>query len=197
MKMAEGGNEKDDGMELAENLGVNGENNQEVLNSEEKFCFSLMVTSEQRDSIVELFDQNEWPIEENSQNDVPMDVDPDRFRIPHDDQCDECMYCYCKPCITSENNRQMWWEDECHPARRINHSLRKESYKKFWTMLFHRGVFLDERYQSIKQAALKRDPRCKNMVWHRRDILPKCVLELVRMWFPNPPNMPYMGHMWE
>ena len=103
--MAEGGNEKDDGMELAKNLEVTGENNQAVINSEGKSCFSLMVTSEQRDSIVELFDQNEWPTEENSQNDVSMDVYPDRFRIPHDDQCDECMNCYCKPCITSENGR--------------------------------------------------------------------------------------------
>ena len=116
MKMAEGGNEKDDGMELAENIGVNGENNQEVLNSEEKFCFSLMVTSEQRDSIVELFDQNEWPIEENSQNDVPMDVDPDRFRIPQDDQCDECMYCYCKPCITSEKYNNAKRSIPAHPT---------------------------------------------------------------------------------
>ena len=105
LKMAEGGNEKDDGMELAKNLEVTGENNQAVINSEGKSCFSLMVTSEQRDSIVELFDQNEWPTEENSQNDVSMDVYPDRFRIPHDDQCDECMNCYCKPCITSENGR--------------------------------------------------------------------------------------------
>ena len=97
-------------MELAENLELSSENNQEVLNSEEKFCFSLMVSSEQRYSIVELFDQNEWPVEENWQNDVPMDVDADSFRIPHDDQCDECRYCSCKPCITRENNRQMWWE---------------------------------------------------------------------------------------
>ena len=61
--------------------------------------------------------------------------------------------------------------EECHPALGINNLQRKETYKKFWTMLFHHGVFLDERHQPIKQAALKRDPRCKSMVWHRRDIL--------------------------
>jgi len=27
--------------------------------------------------------------------------------------------------------------------------------------------------------------------------MPKCVVQLVRTWLPNPQNKPYMEHMWE
>jgi hypothetical protein len=32
---------------------------------------------------------------------------------------------------------------------------------------------------------------------HRRDLMSKCVIELVRHWFPNLQDKEYMGHMWE
>ncbi|KAK3084789.1 hypothetical protein FSP39_019086 [Pinctada imbricata] len=167
----------------------------------EKFKVSLMITEEQKSRIFELFEENDWEIEEvpESQDTAPMEVDSgyEPFRIPQDDNSTECVYCFCKPCITDERNRQLWWETENHAARQNNHALRKEKYKSFWTMLFHRGVFLDPRYMAIKEEALKRDPRRRNLLWHRRDILPKCVLEMVRSWFPNPVGVPYMGHMWE
>lgn len=71
-------------------------------------------------------------------------------------------------------------------------------YKFFWTMLFHRGViFLDERYRERKLNVLQLDPRFTNVASHRRDILPECVVNLVRVWFPNPKNIPYMGHRWQ
>ena len=167
----------------------------------DKFPLSLMVNEEQQKVIFDLFLENDWEYQEiDTPQDVPMEVDDENrssYRIPQDNECDECIYCLCKPCITSERNRQMWWESQNHPARRNNNLLRKDKYKKFWTMLFHRGVFLDERYISLKQEALRRDPNQRNMIWHRRDILPKCVLEIVRGWFPNPKGVAYMGHMWE
>jgi hypothetical protein len=58
-------------------------------------------------------------------------------------------------------------------------------------------LWQDPRYVARKRAALHQDPRRRNYVYHRRDLMPKCVLVLVRSWFPNPPNVPYMGHMWE
>ena len=108
----------------------------------------------------------------------------------------ECPHCLCKPCITSECFRQMWWETDSVEPDEKNHSLRKEKYKYFWTMLYHREVFLDERYINRKLEALKRDPRRRNTVYHRREILPDCVLNTVRKWYPNPPDIPYMGHRW-
>ena len=53
-------------------------------------------------------------------------------------------------------------------------------------MLFHRGVFLDDRYRERKSRALKSDPRFRNTVSHRRDILPECVVNVVQFWFPYP-----------
>ena len=102
-----------------------------------------------------------------------------------------------KPCITDGRNRQMWWPSEPALPDRRNTSFRKEKYKFFWTMLFHRGVFLDERYRERKLNVLQLDPRFTNVASHRRDILPECVVNLVRVWFPNPKNIPYMGHRWQ
>ena len=91
----------------------------------------------------------------------------------------------------------MWWETENQIPHERNSMLRKSDYKRFWTNLFHRNVWQDPRYLVRKRAALRQDPRRRNYVYHRRDLMPKCVLVLVRSWFPNPPNVPYMGHMWE
>jgi hypothetical protein len=44
---------------------------------------------------------------------------------------------------------------------------------------------------------LTRDHRTQRFDWHKRDIMPKCVVTLVRHCFPNPGGFPYMGHMWE
>lgn len=30
------------------------------------------------------------------------------FRIQQDHNSTECIYCYCRPCITDEVNRQLW-----------------------------------------------------------------------------------------
>lgn len=119
------------------------------------------------------------------------------FHIAQDEHADECQYCYCKPCITNERNMQLWWESEDSEPSVRNSGLRKEKFKRFWTMMHHRNVWEDERYQSKKKEALKKDTRCKKYAWHRRDIMPKCVLQLVRKWLPNPQNIPYMGHLWE
>ena len=90
----------------------------------------------------------------------------------------------------------MWWENEMQPKHSRNHCLRKEKYKYCWTMMFHREVWKDDRYLAKKQLALERDPKYKKFIWHKRDIMPLCVLKLVRSWHPNPDSIPYMGHLW-
>jgi hypothetical protein len=57
------------------------------------------------------------------------------FSIEQNDDFDECQYCLCKPCITHENNRQMWWETENQIPHERNSMLRKSDYKRFWTKL--------------------------------------------------------------
>ncbi|CAC5400035.1 unnamed protein product [Mytilus coruscus] len=172
-----------------------------------KSILALEVTEEQKETIYNLFAHHNWDykeieIKENKDenketNGAGNSEDFDDFLIEQNDNFEECPYCLCKPCITHEHNRQMWWESEIQMAHIRNSSLRKTDYKRFWTNLFHRNVWQDPRYLERKRAALRQDPRRRNYVYHRRDLMPKCVIELVRSWFPNLPNVPYMGHMWE
>ena len=119
------------------------------------------------------------------------------YVIEQDDNFDEYLYCFCRPCITNERNRQLWWETDYQIEHERNSQLRKEKYKRFWTNLFHRGVWKDPRYLEQKHEALHRDFRRKKYIYHRRDLIPKCVIELVRHWYPNLQDKEYMGHMWE
>ena len=70
-------------------------------------------------------------------------------------------------------------------------------YKRFWTMLFHQNVWRDPRYVERKQRALQQDPQRRKLTYHRRDLMPECVVDMVRLWLPNPSEQPYMGHKWE
>ena len=90
----------------------------------------------------------------------------------------ECPYCFCRPCITSETNRQLWWENESSPPSNRHYGLRKERYRRFWTIMFHRGAWNYPRYMSKKQIALHHDRRIRKYMLHRRDIMAKCVLIL-------------------
>lgn len=63
--------------------------------------------------------------------------------------------------------------------------------------MYHRDVWNHPCYVHKKRRALEQDPRFRNLVWHRRDKMPDCVTKCVRGWFPNPDNIPYMGHLWE
>ena len=111
-----------------------------------------------------------------------------------------CDHCLCSPCVLDKTNRQTWWpSDNFHP-KKSNSTKRKILYKKFWTMLCHRGVFNDPIYVERKSSAIARDRQRNYYMWHnkgtQRDLLPNCVVQKVRAWCPNPPNMQYMGHLW-
>lgn len=121
------------------------------------------------------------------------------YHIPGVDTADECPWCFCKPCVTDMSNQQLWWETECHLPDSSNSKLRKPHYQRFWVMLLHRGIWNKNAYKLRKTAALKNrnahawiGPNSK----HPRDIMPDCVLNMVRKWLPNPATVPYMGHKW-
>ncbi|CAC5379244.1 unnamed protein product [Mytilus coruscus] len=161
---------------------------------------SLEVTQEQREAIYHFFAHNDWEFKDISGENASVEENESNegdFFIAQDENSEECPNCLCRPCITNERNRQLWWENENHPEHQRNAYLRKDKYKRFWTNLLHRGVWKDPRYLLRKREALRRDPRRHKCVYHRRDLMPKCVLELVRQWFPNLPEQQYMGHMWE
>ena len=116
--------------------------------------------------------------------------------LPQDLGLMECPYCLCSPCITDEMNRQLWWENEHFPPNNLNNIARKAKYKYFWAMMAARDIWEDPRYKARKQQALGMDPRRHQYVYHRRDLMPDCVLKKVRNWHPNPGGRPYMGHYW-
>ena len=189
---------------------------------DETQVLKLNVTNLQMEAIRHFFIHNDWEFEpqdsdhhENGGRCTPVSqgvnketqtdpskenaaVDDDNigdFVILHDDNRDECPFCLSKPCITDESNRQLWWETESSVPHQRNSNLRKDKYKRFWTMLLHRRVWNDPRYIERKSRALEHD--MQGQEWHRRDIMPTCVVNLVRSWLPNPKDYPYMGHLWE
>lgn len=83
-------------------------------------------------------------------------------------------YCIaCRPCITHDNNRQMRWHTQQEEPHQRNSAIRKEhyNYKRFWTMLLHRGAWNDDRYLLMKTDAMSRDPRRQKYEWLKRDIM--------------------------
>ena len=149
----------------------------------------------------ELFVKNEWEWPEVSGS-KDEEFDPDNVKpgyiIPQNKEREECPHCLCRPCITDETNRQMYWPANNAVPNRFSNILRRTMYKNFWTMLYNRDVWRDERYRERKAQALGLRNNRQRFVWmHRRDLMPNCVLTLVRQWYPNLPNEPYMGHLWQ
>ena len=171
----------------------------------------MAVSQEQKDATEKLFTENNWPmilecnegvhINESCLRDRQCENNSDDneepFHIGQDPEADMCPHCLCRPCITSEVHRQLWWAAGPEPAHRLNRKWRKVAYRKFWTESYHRGVWNHPTYRTRKLQALGHDPRHRQYVYHRRDIMQNCVLKLVRGWYPNLPGQPYMGHMWE
>ena len=44
--------------------------------------------------------------------DSDNNVDEERFVILQNIDREECPFCLCRPCVTHENNRQLWWEKD-------------------------------------------------------------------------------------
>ena len=106
----------------------------------------------------------------------------------------ECEHCFCYPCVTS--NRQSWLGNGQEASNR-NSGIRKEKYKLFWRMMQNRGAWSHRRYLQKKSRMLNRDRVDESVVIVRREVMPECVLHLVRDLYPNPKSKPYMGHKWQ
>lgn len=193
-----------DGQDMEETMESESEDssNSEV---DEQVVVLLFMTPEQRLAVQAFFGHNNWDYIEKNEvpeleyDDADLGLDPG-FVIQQNPHADECAHCLCRPCITDPSNQQMWWEVEIQAPHERNSSIRKGIYKRSWTMLFHRLVWKDQRYLLKKKTVLQ---ECNNrqLVWgggryHKRDIMPDCVLKLVRYWYPNPAILDYMGHRW-
>ena len=178
------------------------------------FSIPLYLSSEQLETIRSLFSHYDWDFEKSMSDGakrlkcknidtLPDDTSSDNipanngYYIPAVEGSDICPHCLSGPCITHEENRQMWWPEHAKPAHMENSKERKKLYKKFWTMCYHRGVWQHPVYKDRKERALGGDPTRKRYTWHRRDLMPQCIIKLLRGWLPNPATVPYMGHFWE
>lgn len=105
----------------------------------------------------------------------------------------ECPFCLCSPCVTTSRPR---WLGIGQRPRAGNNLLRKKKYKKYWKMIKDRGAWDDPRYLQRKDTA--QGHANGDIAWlpSVREIMPECVLKLVRGLFPNLPGIPYMGHRW-
>ena len=104
----------------------------------------------------------------------------------------ECRFCFCSPCVTT--HRQLWLPNEPVRAHVRNSELRKQKYRKFWKIMDTKGAWRHAKYLSKKARLLRTDDL--STVWTIREVMPQCVLDLVRGIYPNPPRQPYMGHKW-
>lgn len=190
---------------------------------EKKKCVTLVLTEEQKQAVEAFFAFNNWDfivleesiLDDNSDNissasvsgntsgcggnhegDVNDDGDrqrqednPEQEYVEYEDG--QCEYCLCNPCVTS--SRQAWLGNG-QVARPGNSAIRKTKYKKFWKLLDTRGAWKHPVYLERKKRAAEENN--ESDIWVIREIMPMCVLSLVRSLYPNPDGIPYMGHKW-
>lgn len=184
---------------------------------ENKTTLTLSVTDEQKLAIQAFFQHYDWDFNEingeNSENKDDEDVVEENTEnatqesVEHqnenrsenmDDQIAEndleCEHCFCFPCVTT--NRQSWVGNG-QPACNRNSGVRKDKYKKFWTLMQNRGAWSHPRYLRKKTRMLNRERVDESVVIVRREVMPDCILSVVRDLYPNPKSKPYMGHRWQ
>ncbi len=142
------------------------------------------------ESDTEHSDDPETTREEAHEDGVPGFVIEQNLAV---NKCDQCL---CSPCITNPSNTPAWWENNNLMPSRRNNGLRKVAYRKYWTMLYHRQVWINNEYIVRKAAALGLNPAQHDYVYHKRNLMPDCVIKHVRTLYPNLPRKPYMGHRW-
>lgn len=108
----------------------------------------------------------------------------------------ECRFCFCSPCVTT--HRQLWLPNQPVRVHVRNSELRKQKYRKFWKIMDTKGAWRHPKYLRKKGRLLGVEDL--STVWTTvgtiREVMPQCILELVRGIYPNPPGQPYMGHKW-
>ena len=102
-----------------------------------------------------------------------------------------CPFCFMEPCVTA--NPQSWLGQGQQP-RAGNNSVRKQKYRKFWNLLNNLGAWRNPSY--IVKKANANQMQNGVTVFTLREIMPECVLKVVRGLYPNPAGVPYLGHKW-
>ena len=104
-----------------------------------------------------------------------------------------CTFCYLSPCCTSYDHDFVGQGQE---ACNENPEIRKVRYRKYWNVISNLGGWNKAAYQQ-KKRRLAGQSKERVGVWHRREIMPDCVLNQLRELYPNPSGKAYVGHKWE
>ena len=83
----------------------------------------------------------------------------------------ECIFCFCSPCETCVRQQ---WLGHGHDAHKRNSRIRKKLYRKCWHPL----------HVHKKETAMCQDHIDGTVVHVLREIIPECVLKLVRGLYP-------------
>ncbi|KAI8493080.1 Neurexophilin [Branchiostoma belcheri] len=142
----------------------------------------------------------EEPVADPQPPESPPPAEPAAALIPQAEEQEECRYCLCRPCITTPVPLWLVGQAACVD----NAAIRRDMYKNFWGMMANLmpSPWNDPRYLARKHTRMAQDsaleaPRRRLVIAGSiREIMPKCVVKLVRSKYPNPPGVDYMGHRW-
>ena len=100
---------------------------------------------------------------------------------------------FCSPCETCVRQQ---WLGQGQDAHKRNSRIRKNLYRKCRSMINMRGARRYPLHVRKKEMAMCRDHIDGTVVHVHREIMPECVLKLVRGLYPYQPDTPYLGHRW-
>lgn len=129
----------------------------------------------------------------NSRKIDPNNTDTDESIDKQVEDIGGCPFCFCDPCVTTYRPR---WLGSGQRAKAGNNLIRKTRYKKYWKVLKDRGAWQHPSYIIKKAAAQGYGQNDYAWLPSVREIMPDCVLKIVRGLYPNPEGISYMGHRW-
>ncbi len=100
----------------------------------------------------------------------------------------DCPFCFLTPCVTAHPHHFL---GAGQAACAANSGNRRVRYGHYWKVISNMNGWRHTRYLAKKRQV------GEFAVYHRREIMPECVLTQVRDLYPNPPGQAYMGHKWE
>ena len=99
-----------------------------------------------------------------------------------------CEFCLQNPCVTIPNDRRATFLSAHGPPRPQNISKRYRDYKEYFKILKEQRLWRNPLY-------INRKHELGIFVDDVREVMPNCVVGDVRKRWPNPPDIPYKGHV--
>jgi len=195
--------DEDDGMDITESQGeAEGSEEDGDLDDDGRNTESSREdesSDEEDDKSTDNSGQEGGNSEESSEDNSEDEEDDDNSgdsEVSESDNPNACPECFLPLCIT-KMRYQSWMPTRNKAPCMENHLDRKEMYGRYWGTLKNEGAFILEAYiQKKRNCLLQLPPHLRRRRKTVRDILPQCVINRVHKWYPNPENVPYMGHYW-